>query len=99
MIFYSNLEDKREMNTGIRDFIEEIRSIEGERVNINIKHQLYGNQKIQCDVEIIDDESRLGFSINNQNIYIDKKELCDFGIIKGTYYFASKLMRIELKTI
>ena len=44
--------------------------------------------------------NRLGFYINvtNQDIYIYKKELIDFGITKGTYYFADKLMCIELST-
>ena len=87
------------MSIGIRDFIKEIKNIEGRRVNVSIAHKLYGNQTIRCNIQILDDESRLGFHINNQDIYINKTELCDFGITKGTYYFASKLMRIELKTI
>lgn len=87
------------MNTGIRDFIKEMEKIEGKRVSVKTNHKLYGSQKIETNFKIIDDVSRLGFKINNQDIYIDKKELCDFGIIKGAYYFASKLMRIELKTI
>lgn len=87
------------MSIGIRDFIKEIKNIEGCKTDIEINHKLYGNQRIECNIQILDDESRLGFHINNQDIYIDKAELCDFGIIKGTYYFASKLMRIELKTI
>ena len=87
------------MKTGSRDFIQEIKTIEGKRVNIIIAHKLYGNQTIETDFKIIDDASRLGFKINDQDIYIEKEELCDFGITKGAYYFASKLMRIELKTI
>lgn len=87
------------MSTGIRDFIKEIKNIEGERVSIKTAHKLYGNQKIETNFKAIDDSCRLGFKINNQDIYIEKKELCDFGITGGTYYFASKLMRIELKTI
>lgn len=90
------------MNIGIRDFVEEMKSgIKGKRVSIKINHKLYGNQKVECNnVQTIDDESRLGFHINvtNQDIYIYKKELIDFGITKGTYYFADKLMCIELST-
>lgn len=88
------------MSTGIRDFIEEMKKdIEGKRVNIKTAHKLYGNQKIECDLKVVDDESRLGFHVNGQDIYVDKYELCDFGIIEGTYHFASELMCIELKTI
>ena len=86
---------------GFRDFIKEIKGIKGERVQIDILHKLYGNQSVECNFIIIDDESRLGFHIatTNQDIYIDKTELRDFGIEKGTYFFAGEVMRIELKTI
>lgn len=86
---------------GFRDFINEIKGIEGDRVNIDILHKLYGNQKMHCDLQVLDDESRLGFhfAATNQEIYIEKEKICDFGIKKGVYYFASDLMRIELKTI
>ena len=87
------------MNIGIRDFIAEIKMIEGARVGIKTTHKLYGSQKIETDFRIIDDASRLGFKINSQDIFIEKKGLVDFGIIEGIYYFASDLMRIELKTI
>lgn len=99
MIFIAALEDKREMNAGIRDFIKEIKNIEGERVSIKTNHQLYGSQNIETDFRIIDDASRLGFKINNQEIYVEKEGLINFGIIGDIYYFASDLMRIELKTI
>lgn len=87
------------MSTGIRDFIKEIKNIDGCRTSIEINHKLYGNQRIEYNIQVLDDESRLGFHINDQDIYISKLEICDFGIVRGTYYFASKLMRIKLKTI
>ena len=87
------------MNTGIRDFITEIKNIEGRRVSIKTAHKLYGNQSIEIDFKIIDDTSRLGFKVKGQAIYIEKSALIDYGIIGNLYYFASDLMRIELKTI
>ena len=87
------------MSTGIGDFIIEIKTMEGKRVSIKTAHKLYGNQKIETNFKIIDDASRLGFKINNQEIYIEKEGLINFGIIGDMYYFASDLMRIELKTI
>jgi hypothetical protein len=87
------------MSTGIRDFIKEIKNIDGCKTSIEINHKLYGNQRIEYNIQVLDDESRLGFHINDQDIYINKLEICDFGIVEGTYYFASKLMRIKLKTI
>lgn len=87
------------MSAGIRDFIKEIKDIEGQRVRIKTTHKLYGVQKLEADFKIIDDVSRLGFKINEHEIYVEKEGLINFGIIKGIYYFASDLMRIELKTI
>lgn len=87
------------MSTGIRDFIKEIKNMEGKRVSIQTNHKLYGSQKIETNFKIIDDASRLGFKINTQDIYIEKEGLSNFGIIEGMYYFANDLMRIELKTI
>ena len=87
------------MSTGIRDFITDIKMMEGKRVSIKTTHKLYGGQKIETNFRIIDDASRLGFKINSQEIFIEKEGLINFGIIDGTYYFASDLMHIELKTI
>lgn len=87
------------MSIGIRDFIQEMKNINGCKTSIEINHKLYGKQKIKYNIQILDDESRLGFHINDQDIYIEKIKICDFGIVEGVYYFASKLMRIELKTI
>ena len=99
MIFIATLEDERLMNTGIRDFVTELKNVEGCRVGIKITHKLYGKQKIETNFKIIDDASRLGFRINRQDIYIDKEEIVSFGIMGDIYYFASDLMHIELKTI
>lgn len=87
------------MSAGIRDFIKEMKNIEGKRVSIKTTHKLYGVQKLEADFEIIDDASRLGFKINDHEIYMEKEGVINFGIKKGVYYFASDLMRIELKTI
>lgn len=46
----------------------------------------------------IDDNNRLGLSINGEAIYIKKNEICNFGAIDNMYYFADKLTRIELQT-
>ena len=83
---------------GIRDFTKTIEKFKGKNVTIQITHKLYGDQKIKCDLCIIDDMSRLGFCIGSQEIYIEKKHICDFGFIDGICFWADKIMKIEIKT-
>jgi hypothetical protein len=86
------------MNLGIEKFIEELIKINGMHARINIVHKLYGNQTIEYDLCILNDEGRLGFLVNNQEIYLKKCDILDFGIIKGMYCWADKIMRVEIQT-
>ena len=86
------------MNFGIENFVEDLNKINGERVKINIAHKLYGNQKIEYDLLIINDEGRLGFYINEQEIYLNKGNILDYGVKSGMYFWADKLMRVEIQT-
>lgn len=84
--------------SGIEKFIEELKKINGKQVKINIAHKLYGSQKIEYGLCVLEDEGRLGFSINEQEIYLNKWDIVDYGIIKGMYFWADKLMRVEIQT-
>lgn len=83
------------MNLGIENFIEELN---GKRVKIEITHKLYGNQIIEYDLCVLNDEGRLGFHINEQEIYINKRDILDYGIKEGAYFWLDKIMRIEIQT-
>ena len=78
-------------------FIDELKKFNGTNVFIKIKHQLYGDQSIQCAFQIVDDEERLGFSVNTQEIFIYKGHICNFGKNDGSYYFADDIMNIEIR--
>ena len=86
------------IDLGIENFIKELKKINGKKVKIDIVHKLYGSQKIKYDLCVLENEGRLGFHINEQEIYLDKRDILDYGIIKGMYFWADKLMRIEIQT-
>lgn len=84
---------------GINFFIDKLKKLNGINVLINIEHKLYGDQSIKCALQIINDEERLGFAVNNQEIYIYKNEICHFWGENGLYYFADAIMKIEIREI
>lgn len=86
------------MSFGIENFIEDLNKINGKCVVINITHKLYGKQKIKYDLCILNDEGRLGFHINEQEIYLNKADILGYGIKSGMYFWVDKLMRIEIQT-
>lgn len=86
------------MNLGIEKFIEQLNGINGQNVKIEIKHKLYGDQTIEYDLCVLNDKGRLGFHINGQEIYLNKRDILDYGITKGVYFWADKIMRLEIQT-
>lgn len=63
---------------------------------ISISHKLYGSQKLKCKFDYIFDEQRIGFYINEQEIYINRNEIVDYGTKDGIY-FADDVMEIRIK--
>jgi hypothetical protein len=84
--------------SGIENFVEELKKINGKQVKIDIAHKLYGSQKIEYDFCVLEDEGRLGFVINEQEIYLRKRDIIDYGMIKGMYFWADKIMKVEIQT-
>jgi len=86
------------MNLGIEKFIEELNEINGKHVKIEITHKLYGDQTIEYDLCVLNDKGRLGFHVNEQEIYLNKWDILDYGIVKGVYFWADRVMRLEIQT-
>ena len=82
---------------GVIEFIQILKKIDGENVKINIKHKLYGDQNLQVALRILDNEERLGFLVNGQEVYIQKNEISDVGAKDGLWYFADKIMCITIR--
>ena len=77
----TNQGDKALRENNMRELIEALVRIEGKNVWINIGHKLYGDQNVKCAFHIVNNEEHLGFSINGQEIYIEKDKIYpDFGI-------------------
>jgi hypothetical protein len=86
------------LNTnGIKDFIETLKNITGENVWVHITHDLYGNQNLKCAFQLLNDEERLGFSLDAQEIYIEKSKIKNIGAQDNLFYFADDLMCIKIR--
>ena len=83
----------------MKEFIYELNKIDKTYVRVYIEHKLYGDQNIKCAFHIINDEERLGFSVNKQDIYIYKKEIINFKLKNGLYYFADQIMSITIRKL
>lgn len=83
----------------MRELIEGLKGIEGENVWINIGHKLYGDQNVKCAFHIMNDEKHLGFSVNGQDIYIEKNKICNIGVKENLYYFSDDVMCLKIRKL
>ena len=83
----------------MRELIEGLKGIEGKNVYINIGHKLYGDQNVKCAFHIVNNEEHLGFSINEQEIYLDKDKICNIGIKDDLYYFSDEIMCLNIRKL
>ena len=86
-------------NFGIKEIIKELKKIEGICVKINIDHKLYGSQNLQVALQLINDEERLGFLVNEQEIYIEKNKISNVGAKEELWYFADEVMCIKIRKL
>lgn len=69
----------------------------GEDAVISISHKLYGDQKIQCKLDCIADEKRIGFRVKTgQEIYMYKDEVqtCH---VDGNVTFSDDVMEVKVQ--
>lgn len=82
---------------GIEILKETLEKKSGVGAMVSIYHQLYGIQKVKCDLDYIFDTERIGVRIKSgQELFIYRKNLKDYGIENGIY-FADDVMKIEIK--
>ena len=81
---------------GINILEDKLREYQGGDAVISISHKLYGSQKLKVKLDYIWDERRVGFRANNQDIYMDKHNIVDYGTKDGIY-FADDIMEIKIK--
>ena len=86
------------MNTnGIKELIETLKKLNGRNVWIHITHDFYGSQNLKCAFKLLSDEERLGFWLDQQEIYIEKNRIENFGVQDNLFYFADDLMCIKIR--
>lgn len=82
------------------EFIEKFNALNNMIANVDIKHLLYGLQKIKrCVLHPFIDEERIGLKINGEDIYIEAKELRGVGVGNNKYIIKSELMEISIKLL
>lgn len=82
---------------GIETLKETLEKNRGVGAIVSICHQLYGIQKVKCNLDGIFDIERIGVRIKSgQELFIYRKNLRDYGIENGIY-FADDVMKIEIK--
>lgn len=81
---------------GINILEEKLREHQGGDALISISHKLYGTQKLKVKLDYIWDAERVGFYVNEQEIYVDKHKIVDYGTKDGIY-FADDIIEIKIK--
>ena len=77
------------------EFIENFNALNGTIANVNIKHILYGSQKIKrCVLHPFMDGDRIGFIINEEEIYITMEELLCISVNNNQYTMKSEVMEL-----
>ena len=80
------------------EFIEKFNVLDGKKVNVYIKHILYGLQKIRgCVPHILWDGERIGLIIDNEEKYIMTDELCEVYADYYGCYIKGNVMEIEVQ--
>ena len=80
-----------------KDFIEKFIVLNGRKVNVQIKHILYGNQKLnRCVLHPFVDEGRIGLIIEDEERYITMDELREVGIDDQGCFLKSEVMELYI---
>jgi hypothetical protein len=82
----------------IKDFIEKFNVLNGQNANVQIKHLLYGNRKLnRCVLRPFVDEERIGLIMDDgEEKYILFDELCEVSIDENEYRIKSDVMELYI---
>ena len=83
-----------------KDFIEKFIALRGKKANVQIKHLLYGNQKMnRCVLHPFMDGERIGLIIEGEEKYITTHELSDIYIDNASSYIKGDVMELYINHI
>ena len=94
-----NQGDTKLRKDNMRELINGLKGIEGKNVYINIGHKLYGDQNVKCAFHIVNNEEHLGFSINDQEVYIEKDKICNVEMSDNLFYFSDEIMHLKIRKL
>lgn len=82
----------------IKDFIEKFNILNNQNANVQIKHLLYGNQKLnRCVLRPFSDEERIGLIMDDgEKKYFMMDELCSVSINERTCIIKSDVMELYI---
>lgn len=81
----------------MKNFLEDISTIEGCQVKVQLSHKIFGRQTAHIDkLRLINDDTRLGFYAGNQELYIQKKDIRRFNHQDNTYLFGNENETIKI---
>ena len=82
----------------IRDFIEKFNVLNNKKANVQIKHILYGNQKLnRCVLHPFADGECIGLIMDDgEKKYITIDELCEVGIDNNVCVLKSEVMELYI---
>lgn len=77
------------------EFIENFNALKNTIADVDIKHILYGSQKIKkCVLHPFVGEDRIGLVINGEEIYVTMDELSGISLNNSRYIIASEVMEL-----
>ena len=79
------------------EFIEKFKALNNMIADVQIKHLLYGNQKIKrCILHPFIDGVCIGLNINEENVYITMDELLSVSVNDNKYVIKSEVMELHI---
>ena len=84
----------------VKDFIEKFIVLDNKSANVQIKHLLYGSQKINaCVLHPFAGEDRIGLIINEEEIYITMEELSGVSLDSDRFVIESEVMELYINLL
>ena len=84
----------------LQEFMEKFIALHGAKANVQIKHVLYGNQKMnKCVLHPFADGDRIGLIIEGEERYVTMDELLDVFIGGDRCYIKSAVMELYINNI
>ena len=74
-----------------------LKQLEGKDVVVQIKHKIYGTHKINCIFNLLQDEEKIGLTVNGHGIYVTWEELEEIKYSTGMLEIVGTLQTIKVK--